>query len=196
MIDTFVPTTNLAQPRISINVFEGDPEAALETMFRAHSLAMCRYANGILNDQDEAKEMVQQVFIELWEKRNQIEIRVSLRSYLYRSVHNRCLNAIKAKKKFNHDIEMHDLKMYSASSDAALKYRELKEKTERAISSLPPQCERIFRMSREEHLKYAEIAQLLELSVKTVENQMGKALKQLRAALQDYLILVLIFLNL
>ena len=77
-----------------------------------------------------------------------------------------------------------------------MKYRELKEKTERAISSLPPQCERIFRMSREEHLKYAEIAQLLELSVKTVENQMGKALKQLRAALQDYLILVLIFLNL
>jgi len=155
--------------------------------FNTHFRALVHYANTILNDIDDAEDKVQHVFITLWEKRMTLELHTSPRAFLYRSVHNACLNTLKSKKvRTDYSLQIQKTQSFS-SSDIRLEERDLQNKIEIAIQSLPTQCGIIFSKSRFEHLKYQEIADQMGLSVKTVENQMGKALKILREQLKDYL---------
>lgn len=169
-------------------------ERIFEETFRKYYQSLCNYANSILKEMDEAEEIVQNLFLNIWEKRADLEINISLKSYLYRAVHNHCLNRIKHMKireEYQHYATNFYDSSYESVSQTVMK-NELEQKIEAAIKKLPEQCRLIFRMSRFEELKYSEIAEQLELSPKTVENQIGKALKFLRIELAEYLPLIII----
>lgn len=172
-------------------------DAAFEQLFKTHFKALHAYANVTLRDEEQAEEIVQSVFIKLWEKRELLHIDTSVKAYLYRSVHNECLNYIKhikVKAKYE-EHATYTSPGHTESASKTLELKELEGHIQQALSELPQQCRTIFQMSRFEELKYKEIAEQLNLSVKTVENQMGKALKLMRAKLQDFLPLLLIWLD-
>lgn len=162
-------------------------------VFRDYYKPLVRYGTTFLKDSDEAEDIVQQVFVSLWEKRTQLDIHTSIRAVLYKSVQNACLNKIKHLKiRNNYTEELKATAAYEDSSDPA-QVNELNERIRMAMETMPEQCGRIFKMSRFEQLRYQEIADQLGLSVKTVENQMGKALKIVREELKDYLPLLILF---
>jgi len=164
-------------------------ENTFEMMFRTFYKPLCSYAYSFLQDRDEAEEVVQATFISIWEKRSAIEIQTSLKSYLYRMVRNSCLNVIKHEKvKQQHAAfqKSEGEPVHEAVSQSVIS-SELEEKIYKAMKALPEQCRLVFQLSRFEELKYAEIADQLQISVKTVENQMGKALKIMRSQLKEYL---------
>ena len=178
-----------------LQIREGDREA-FEVVFKTYYEDLGRYAFSLLKRQDDSEDLVQQVFVNFWEKREKTIISGSLKSYLFRSVHNSCLNIIKHEKvKANYVSysNYYDSK-YQVEVEEKMVAKELSERIEEAINTLPTQCARIFRMNRMDELKYKEIAKELNLSVKTVENQIGKALKLMRGSLADYLVgLILIY---
>lgn len=176
------------QPDIVAAIRQGD-EQAYERLFRTYYESLCRYGYSVLKDMDEAEEIVQAVFLDLWEKRETTDIQISLKAYLYKMVYNRSLNRLKHEKvkdeykQYNHaQINQNPAQAFHLAIE-----NELSGRIEAAISGLPEQCQLIFRMSRFEELKYSEIAERLNLSVKTVENQMSKALRVLREKLAEYL---------
>jgi RNA polymerase sigma-70 factor, ECF subfamily len=169
-------------------------ERVFETVFRKHYQLLCNYACGILKDMDDAEEVVQSIFMKFWEQREGIEISVSLKSYLYRAVHNTCLNRLKHLK-IQEVHKQYVGNYYEENHDSATDLMdkvELESRISDALEKLPEQCRLIFKMSRFEELKYQEIADRLQLSVKTIENQIGKALKIMRTELADYLPIALI----
>lgn len=154
-----------------------------EVLFRSHYKALVGYANRLVANVEVSEDLVQQVFVNLWERRDQIEIEGSHRSYLLRSVHNACLNHFKHEQ-VKKDHATHALITESNSeSHDLLEEEELRERVFKHINELPEQCRKIFTMNRLDGLKYQQIADELNLSVKTVENQMGKALKHMREKL-------------
>jgi RNA polymerase sigma-70 factor (ECF subfamily) len=167
----------------------------IEDAFKEHFQGLLRYAHTIIRDEIMAEEMVQNVFYKLWKNRETTTINQSMASYLYRSVYHECLNYLKHLK-VKAAYQAHAARVMDNINNAAekLKLRELEEKLEEALRELPEQCRTIFQMSRFEELKYMEIAGRLGISVKTVENQMGKALKLLRGKLADFLPALVLFL--
>jgi len=163
-------------------------KTAFEQLFRKFFPALMAFSKKILVDEDDAREVVHAVFINLWEKRDSLDTGKSLKSYLFSSVHNRSLNVIRDRKKFS-DEEMPEIAS-EQDVQSQLESMELEEKIREVIASLPEKCREIFELNRFEGLKYGEIAQKLDISVKTVENQMSKALKILREKLAYYLALV------
>jgi RNA polymerase sigma-70 factor, ECF subfamily len=167
-------------------------ERVYEGVFRKHYQALCNYACGILKDMDDAEEVVQSIFLKFWEQREEIEISVSLKSYLYRAIHNTCLNRLKHLK-IQETYRQYAGDYLENTFDSAtdmMDKNELENRIAEALDKLPEQCKLIFKMSRFEELKYQEIADKLGLSVKTIENQIGKALKIMRTELADYLPIV------
>lgn len=167
---------------------EGDRKA-FEQLFNTYYQATCRYVIRMIRDSDTSEEIVQSTFVNLWEKREMLRDDISFKSYLFRAAHNTALNYIKHQKVVNkyatwHQDSMEDIKANYVSHQPDF---ELQKRIESALESLPPQCQKVFRMSREEGLKYHEIADQLGISKKTVEVHMGKALKILRIGLNDYL---------
>ena len=179
-------------------ISKGDKKA-YEHVFRTYYQSLCNYACSLIKDMDEAEEVAQNVFFNIWNKREALQISTSIKSYLYRAVHNDCLNKIKHGKVRTIYAEDYKSSMGGGFEDSSkiLDGKELNKQINEAIDSLPEQCGNVFRLSRFENLKYSEIAEQLEISVKTVENHMGKALKILRERLKDYLPLVmwLFFMN-
>jgi len=168
-------------------------EKAFEIVFKTYFKALHAYACSMLKDPDDAEERVQQVFFKLWERAGKLNIGDSPAAYLYRAVHNECLNFLKHQKvKSAHQLQV-AWRMQEDHQPAVNKLmgKELEIRIREALNDLPEQCRTIFQMSRFESLKYREIADQLGLSVKTVENQMGKALRILREKLVDYLILII-----
>jgi RNA polymerase sigma-70 factor (ECF subfamily) len=152
--------------------------AVVENYFQEYSDRLQRYAFTILRDDEDAKDAVQAVFLKLWEKGEALDSEKSIKSYLYTSVHNHCLN-VKRHQKVK-DRHVATSKEPTTNMDDRLSRQEDRRQIEASLNKLPPQCRRIFIMSRVEEKKYAEIAAELGISVKTVEVQMGKALKILR----------------
>ncbi len=132
--------------------------------------------------------MVQDVFLKIWERREHLEFSVSVKSYLYRAVHNACLNLIDKKKK---EVRMDDVSLKivhpTASAEEKVDRRELDDAIKKGLEQLPAGCRKVFEMSRFGEMKYKEIADTLGISVKTVEHQMGKALRIMREQLSEYL---------
>ncbi len=165
---------------------QGD-EKAFETLFNAYYAPLCLYASHVLSNDEKAEEIVQELFVYLWSQRNSLTINSSLRSYLFRSVKNQCINWIqhlKIREKHASKMKETALREYQ-EADYFLEVG-LAEKIEESINSLPEKRRQIFKLSREQGLKYQEIADQMGLSVKTVETHMGLALKQLREKLSDY----------
>lgn len=165
-----------------------------EKIFNDHYSNLCAYAHNFLKDVDAAEEVVQEVLFKLWTNRESLIITTSIQSYLFRAVRNASLNVIK------HVNIREDYKMQNEyevdntlSSEDEMIVSELEQKIRNAIDQLPIERKKVFILSRYEGLKYQEIADKLNLSVSTVENQMVKALKFLRAELKDYLPWIIIF---
>jgi RNA polymerase sigma-70 factor, ECF subfamily len=171
--------------------------AQFEDVFKAHFKNLHIYAVTIIKDDAAAEEIVQNVFFKLWEKRGQVKIEQSLTSYLYRAVHNESLNYLKhAKVKAAHQAHAGQNSHIQDNTTDPAALKELRQKIDAALNELPEQCRTVFQLSRFEGLKYRMIADELGISVKTVENHMGKALKLLRTKLAEFLpILVLLFIN-
>lgn len=171
----------LNQPCISENVFEA--------VYKSYFKALHAYANTILEDREHAAEMVQQVFLKLWERKDRIEISTSIQAYLYRSVYNESMNFLKHEKVKQAHVSFvkHTTTEASNNHQQNVDTKELEGRIRVALNKLPEQCRTIFQLSRFEELRYKEIAERLQLSVKTVENQMGKALRIMRVELAAYL---------
>lgn len=170
---------------------------AFEMLFKTYYQPLCNYAYTFLQDKEDAEEIVQSTFLLVWEKRDTLAIRTSVKPYLYAMVRNACLNVIKhekIKQKFAGE-EMALADRGHDSVNHAIATNELENRIKAALEALPEQCRLVFKLSRFEELKYAEIAEQLNISIKTVENHMGKALKIMREQLKDYLPLILVFLN-
>ena len=170
-------------------------DQAFERLFKTHFRGLHGYAYTILRDNHLAEEIVQTVFVKLYEKAGRIWIETSLESYLYRSVYNESLNHRK-REKIRSDYQSMAVRRVDEVSpvEEAGTYRELETRLQHALEELPERCRTIFQLSRFEGLKYREIADLLGLSVKTVENQMGKALRVLREKLKIFLTIFLFLL--
>jgi RNA polymerase sigma-70 factor (ECF subfamily) len=170
---------------------------AFEMYFKTYYQPLCNYAYTFLQDKEEAEEIVQATFLSVWEKRQALNIRTSAKSYLYAMVRNACLNVIKhekIKQKYvGEEMALADQGYESVSQ--VMSSIELESRIQKAIEKLPEQCRLVFKLSRFEELKYNEIAEQLDISVKTVENHMGKALKIMREQLKDYLPLIIAFMN-
>lgn len=162
---------------------------AFEELFKKYFASLMAFSSRILGDEDDAREVVHQVFIKLWEKRAELDLSTSLKSYLFTAVNNRSLNVIRDRKKFSSEEMPERSGEWDVS--AQIESLELEEKIRSIIDSLPEKCRQIFEMNRFEGLKYAEIAGRLGISVKTVENQMSKALKILREQVTKYLRVIL-----
>ncbi|MCE3296246.1 MAG: hypothetical protein K0R65_1960 [Crocinitomicaceae bacterium] len=163
-------------------------------IFKEYYRPLVAYSCTIVADSDEAEDIVQHTFVNFWEQRDQMEVHTSARSLLYKAVHNACLNRLKHKKVRKAYQQEQEYVLRQEQQDDQLHAKELEAQIETVIDRLPEQCARIFRMSRFEQLKYQEIAGQLGLSVKTVENQIGKALRILREELSAYLPLLVLFL--
>jgi RNA polymerase sigma-70 factor (ECF subfamily) len=140
-----------------------------------------------LREQGPAEEAVNDVFVRLWQDAGRLDIRSSLRSYLYRAVVNRCLNELDKNKRDRRDRkEAHRGTEEAAVESKGMEDNELKLRLFQAIDRLPEQCQRVFRMSRFEELKQQEIADKLGISIKTVKNHITNALQQLHKVLEDW----------
>jgi RNA polymerase sigma-70 factor (ECF subfamily) len=163
-------------------------EQALELMFREHYSFLCQAVVRIVQDPHTAEDLVQDVFLELWRKRQSLCINLSLKAYLRRAAINKTLNHLRSRRiQWEQEEAMADLQVSQESMAAQMDGMQLEKAVEHAIGQLPERCRLVFTLSRFEELSNAEIAARLEISVKTVENQMTKALRVLRSALGPYL---------
>jgi RNA polymerase sigma-70 factor (ECF subfamily) len=176
-----------------IKALRNGDERVFETIFRSYYERLCAYANTILKDPDEAEEMVQQTFTVLWEKRETIEVQSSVKAYLYKAVYNSSLNRIKHQKVKQAHREYYEYQgeELDYSPDNQMVGKELQLQINQAVEQMPDQCRKVFELSRFENLTYAEIAEQMNLSIKTVEKHKMKALQILRENLKDYLPLLL-----
>ena len=165
-----------------------------ELVFKSNYGSLCSYAMKFVKDNDIAEEIVQEFFCQYWLKREEMLITGSLKQYLFRAVHNSCLNHIKhlsIRDKYS-EHTLWENKQNIADETDKIELSELHDKIRDSIGQLPTERQKIFIMNRYEGLKYKEIAEKLDISIKTVENQMGKALKFLRDALKDYIPIMLL----
>lgn len=185
-------TMTVPQDHLIVPAIQQGSEVAFEQLFRLYYAPLCRYATGIVIESEDAEEIVQQVFLRVWERRTELDIKVSFKAYLYRSVHNASLNH---KQRQKNNIRFEDVPLrvvHAAEFVHEMDVKQLEKEIGKALNTLPEQCRKIFELSRFEELKYREIAELLNISIKTVENQMGKALRIMREQLSAYLPLLLI----
>jgi len=165
-------------------------EKAFEALFRQYYPQLCLYATRVLNNPSAAEEIVQELFVRLWEKKEETQIDTSVKNYLFRAVKNHCLNYIK-----HNQIKNEYSQKILAQARAEDVYEDIEtqtklfQKIEESIAELPQKRQEIFRLSRQEGLKYREIAEKMNISVKTVETQMGLAIKTLREKLRDFLMI-------
>lgn len=166
-------------------------------LFRTYYQPLCNYAYTFVQDRDEAEEIVQSTFLMLWEKKETLEIRTSVKPYLYAMVRNACLNVLKHEKvKQQHAaFELAAGERTVESGARTMMASELENRIYSAMEALPEQCRMVFKLSRFEEMKYSEIAEQLNISIKTVENHMGKALRIMREQLKDYLPILIVLMN-
>lgn len=157
----------------------------IEQYFFEYFEVLHRYAYTLLKDNEDARDVVQQVFMHLWEKKETLSIKQSVRAYLYTATHNHCLNRIKSRqtrqRHYNRFATGQDHATWNNEEQVSV--RALKNEVLTAMESLPEKCREVFYKSRFEEKTYPEIAKELDISVKTVEAHMGKALHALRTKL-------------
>ena len=156
-------------------------QKAFEAMFRQFQPMLVRYAATMLYSREDALEVVQEVFIKIWQKREELEFGDHLKAYLFRAVRNQALNRIQRNKIETVSLDEQLYLMVEDNEASADEHRKQQlASIFREIEQLPPNCREIFLMSRVEGLSHKEIAGILEISTKTVENQIGIALRKIR----------------
>lgn len=162
---------------------------SFEKLFRSEFKGLCFFAQKYVKDLDTAREIVQDSFLRLWEKRETIDADRPLKPYLTAAIHNKCHNYLRDNKKFDTGLLQAEGLLEQNRSDEAdiLISRELQKEIRQAIDELPEKCREVFVLNRYENLKYQQISEKLGISVKTVEAQMSKALQHMRVRLAGYL---------
>jgi RNA polymerase sigma-19 factor, ECF subfamily len=165
-------------------------EHAFEQLFRRYAESLYDCAYGYVESRDAAQEIVQQLFATLWERRRLWDVSDTVATYLYRAIRNASLNALRSRRR--------TLAFQARLSDAAhqapppagieqeIEAAELASAVARVVARLPQRCREVFRLNRYHQLSYAEVAQVLNVSVKTVEIHMARALRELRARLEGW----------
>ncbi len=171
---------------ISYKLRTGDEEA-FNFIFNNYYEGLVLFALGFINDRDQAEEIVQGVFVKIWENHKTLDIKISIKSYLLKAVQNSCYDYIKHHKIKTKFEELFSQKTIKDEITNDYFSSNLIGRIDTAINNLPEKTGRIFRMSRFENMKYKEIAEQLNISIKTVEANIGKALQQLRIDLKDWL---------
>jgi RNA polymerase sigma-70 factor (ECF subfamily) len=162
---------------------QGDA-SIFQVIFNEYYPVLTVFAQKYLHDLDLAKEVVQDMFVQLYEKRESLTIQISLKSYLYQSVRNGCLNRIKQEKTHErHHEEIKKTAREQADLTDQMETSELEQNIYRIISNLPPKCKEIFLLSRQDDLSNREISEKFNISIRTVENQITTALKTLRESI-------------
>lgn len=170
---------------------------AFDSIFAAYADPLCAYVYGLLQSRDDAQELVQDLFLWIWENRARWEVSGELRTYLYRAARNRAISTIRHRRV----QRLFHLRSEAQSTEAPLASRgvvlpdaqdrietaELSAQISLAIGELPERCRQVFLLTREHHMSYAEVAEVMQISPKTVENHMARAFAGLRAALSDWL---------
>jgi RNA polymerase sigma-70 factor (ECF subfamily) len=157
-----------------------------DQLFRLHYKFMCNVANRILHDRDASEDVVQEVFAKLWAKKTEIPLLQSGKNFLFRVTVNATLDHLEKNKKIIR-LEGHEQTAAVNETEQLLELKELEAKISRSLDELSPKCRAVFVLSRYEGMKYREIADHLDISVKTVENHMGKALAHMRDKLLPHL---------
>jgi RNA polymerase sigma-70 factor (ECF subfamily) len=171
-----------------LQLLRQNDEKAMAQIFRAHYAKVCLAIKRVIADEHVVEDLAQDVFYDLWRKRASIEITTSLRAYLRRAGVNKTLNYIRDKKiKWDDEDKLPTVSVQAPDAVQVLEGQDLKNTIEQAIDELPERCRLIFSLSRFEDMSYQQIADELDISIKTVENQMSKALKLLRSALAAYM---------
>lgn len=176
---------NLSDQQLLKRLASGD-QAVLKHYFDTHYAALCRHGLKYVRIAEVSEEIVQEIFVNFWERRSDLNISGSVGAYLYSAVRYRGINYIRNQlPKEQAMTESVDVAAEAELEfDADLTDTDLKTRLRQAISDLPEKCRLIFLLAKEEGLTYREIAEELEVSEKTVENQMGIALKKLRSGLK------------
>lgn len=158
-----------------------------ELLFRSSYVSLVKYAITLIKDHDSSEEIVQDLFFKLWQDKEKLKIETSLNGYLFRAVHNRCLHFLdhcRVVEKYAKELSVKQKENAESPTDI-IHYKELQQKIAGVLENLPERCGKIFCMNRFEGLTYSEIAARLSISVKTVEANMGKALKEFRKVLSE-----------
>ncbi len=182
--------------RIVVRQFRQGDHHAFRILYERYAPRLYAFSKKYLQDSEESEEIVQEVFLRIWERRAHVDESGSFSAYVFQAAKNRIFNGFR--KKVNEQVYL-DFLLASENTEHSLteievEYREVKLKAEAAINAMPPKRQEIFRLSRELGLKNKEIAAKLGISIKTVENQMGQALKFLREQLSEFAPLILFFL--
>ena len=173
--------------RLLLELLKKDDEKAFSLLFESYYVPLCRYARLILKSEQSAEEVVMNVFIYIWENRTRIGIKSSLCAYLFRSVRNRCINYLRDN---DPSVYLSDVMVELCSEEN----RDMEvEELNHFILSLPDKCRDVFLKSRNEEMSNREIAEQLNISVKTVEAQITKALKTIRSYITDKMVILWMF---
>ena len=194
-----IPPLNIESDQLLLSLQGGD-EYTFANVFRNYYPSLINYAGRILKDDELANDVVQDTFCRLYENRASITIRFSLKSYLYRSVYNGCIDLVRHRKVTNAYVDAEMLDFYFSRiiqlPEAELKMldKDIGQAIQQAIDNLPDRCREIFCLSKLEGLSNKQIAEQLEISVKTVETQMSTAFVRLRKEL-EWLLLIIFSIN-
>ncbi len=188
--------TSTENIELVISLKNGDPRS-LELLFRRLYPKMCAFANKYLQNLADAEEVVQEVFYSIWKNRQTLDEKQSIHGYLFTSVKNHCLSILEHNKVKDKYAALVEYVYKNAENDStfsdSLIASELENDFSKALEKLPLDCRNIFELSRFEGLKYHEIAARRNISIKTVETQMSRALAKIRVQLKDYLVLAFLF---
>lgn len=163
--------------------------SALEYLFHQYYDDLCRYTVVFVKDIDIAENIIQDLFVYIWEHRETIEIHLSFESYLYQAARYKALNYKRDNSRKADKISFltkQNVDKVSVGADAAIELRELNVIINEAITLLPERCQQIFKLSRSEELSYREIAELMNISISTVDNQVNTALKKIKTHVHRY----------
>jgi len=166
---------------------DGD-QHALRFFFDKYYNSLCNYVNLYIHDQVVAEDIVQEIFIYLWEKRGNISIDTSVKSYLFRASRNKYLNYLRDEKN-HHTIKLEvnsATETFVKPEESFIDSGELEVIIDSVVAKLPPRCREVYMLHKNDDLSYKEIASRMNISEKTVENQMTIALKRLKEQLAPY----------
>lgn len=177
-----------------LNQMSNDNKDAFTFLFRKYYKDLVLFGGNYLNERDSCEDIVQNIFLRLWDNRKEVSIETSLKSFLLKSVQNACLDELR----HQNSVRTHETYTlaFGETDDLDIEnyilYSDLYDKLTKSLAKLPTDCRQAFEMSRFEGLKYKEIAKILNMSERTVEVRIGKALALLREYLKDFLLLLLI----
>lgn len=169
-----------------ISKIQSGDEKAFESLFYSHASALIRFAWRFVRNTQIAENIVQDVFVKIWHHRDRLDPKLNVKAYLYKAVKNQALQHLRHLKIENRQDTVSEFESSALSPEDSLHAKEIAAAVDQAISELPPHRRLIFTLSKFDHFTYAEIAEIQSISIKTVETQMGRALKFLRKRLSGY----------